>query len=177
MDEYVGLGQDAPQAFGNYLRCRLFEKVGFKSVHYISRNGQAEEAAESYAALLKDIDVDVVVLGIGENGHVAFNDPHVADFNDTKLVKVVELDNICRRQQVDDNCFPSLSEVPTHAVTLTVPALMRGRYLFCVVPCKTKAEAVRRTLSGEITEACPATILRTHDNSVLYLDAASASLL
>ena len=113
-------------------------------------------------------------MGIGENGHIAFNDPLVAFFNDDKQVKIVELDEKCRNQQVNDGCFDSINKVPTHALTLTIPTLMAGDSVFCMVPAKTKAEAVFTALNGNITEACPASILRTHKNAKLYLDKDSA---
>ena len=116
-------------------------------------------------------------MGIGENGHVAFNDPPVADFNDSHIVKVVKLDEICRNQQVNDGCFPSIDKVPTHAITLTCPTLVSADYLFCIVPAPSKANAVYHTLMDEVSEACPATILRTHNNAVLYLDNDSSKLI
>ncbi len=178
MDEYIGLEKEAPQGFGNFLRDRIFGKVPFKSVHYI--NGRAEDPlAESkrYSELLTQYRVDIVCLGIGENGHIAFNDPPVADFNDPKLVKVVELETACRQQQVNEKLFDTLSLVPTHALTVTIPALLKANYMFCMVPAKNKAEAVYRTLNEEISEKCPATILRTKEGAILYLDNDSASLL
>ncbi|MBR5869209.1 MAG: 6-phosphogluconolactonase, partial [Clostridia bacterium] len=120
---------------------------------------------------------DIVVLGIGENGHIAFNDPGVADFNDPCDLKLVELDDMCRNQQVNDGCFAALDDVPTHALTITVPALVRAPALFCIVPAATKANAVRDTLCGEIGEHCPATILRTREGAKLYLDPESAAKL
>ena len=116
-------------------------------------------------------------MGIGENGHIAFNDPPVADFKDTKTVKPVKLDEVCRQQQVNDGCFESIDKVPTHAMTLTVPTLVRAPYLFCIVPAKTKARAVYETLNGSVDEHCPASILRTHENAKLYLDNESSKLL
>ena len=116
-------------------------------------------------------------MGIGENGHIAFNDPPVADFNDSHIVKVVKLDEICRNQQVNDGCFPSIDRVPTHAITLTCPTLVSADYLFCIVPAPSKANAVYHTLTDEINEACPATILRTHNNAFLYLDNDSSKLI
>ena len=130
-----------------------------------------------YSELLKKYPVDIVCMGIGENGHIAFNDPHVAEFNDSKLVKPVELDEVCRMQQVNDGCFAKLDDVPKTALTLTISALMRADYHFCVVPAKTKAWAVNRTINGEISEECPATILRTKEECYLYCDADSSSLL
>lgn len=178
MDEYIGLEKDAPQGFGNFLRDRLFDKVPFKSVNYI--NGLAEDQekeSERYTELLKNHPVDIVCLGIGENGHIAFNDPPVADFSDPKLVKVVELDIACKQQQVNEKLFAELSLVPTHAITITIPALLTAKQMFCMVPAKNKANAVYRTLNGEISEECPATILREKEGAVLYLDKDSASLL
>jgi glucosamine-6-phosphate deaminase len=116
-------------------------------------------------------------MGIGENGHIAFNDPHVADFNDSALVKKVSLDEVCRNQQVNDGCFKALSDVPKYALTLTIPALMNAKYHFCVVPAKTKRDAVRNTVLSEVSEACPATILRRKENAALYLDSDSAEYL
>lgn len=178
MDEYIGLADDAPQRFGNFLKDRIFSRVPFKSVNYI--NGLAEDIDEEckrYSNLLEKYPADIICLGIGENGHIAFNDPGVADFNDDKLVKVADLDLVCRQQQVNDKCFDELDEVPKQALTLTIPALLRGKYLFCIVPAKTKAQAVYNTINGEISEDCPATILRTKENVTLYLDADSSSLL
>lgn len=177
MDEYVGLAPTAPQGFGNFLKAAIFSKAPFKSVNYISPEGDPESTCAAYAELLAKNPVDIVCMGIGENGHIAFNDPHVAFFNDEKAVKVVELDLKCRNQQVNDGCFKSLDEVPTHAITLTIPSLFKGKKLFCVVPARTKAEAVKTTVMGEITEKCPASILRRHDCATLYIDADSASLL
>ena len=119
-----------------------------------------------------------MVLGIGENGHIAFNDPPVADFNDPLLIKPVELDAVCRQQQVNDGCFATIDDVPTHALSLTVPALMSAAKLFCSVPAKTKAWAVKETLTTDrIDEHCPATAMRKHGGATLYCDADSASML
>ena len=179
MDEYIGLDAAAPQGFGNFLRDRLFGVVPFKSVNYLNGNAADPEAeAARYSKLLADNPTDIVCMGIGENGHIAFNDPPVADFNDSKLVKIVELEHMCRNQQVNDGCFKTIDEVPTHALSLTVPALMRPAYVFCIVPAPTKAQAVYDTINNtEISEKCPATILRTHDNATLYLEPASAAKL
>ena len=178
MDEYVGLSADAPQGFGNFLKAHIFGLAPFKSVNYIDCTAKDPEAeCKRYSKLLNDNLTDIVVMGIGENGHIAFNDPGVADFNDKETVKVVELDEVCRQQQVNDGCFKALSDVPTHALTLTVPTLVRAPYLFCIVPAPTKAKAVKETLTGKIDEHCPASILRTQDNAILYLDADSSALL
>ena len=178
MDEYIGLDKDAPQGFGNFLKEHIFGLVPFKSVNYIDISAvDPEREADRYAMLLAENPTDIVVMGIGENGHIAFNDPPVADFNDERLVKPVKLDEICRNQQVNDGCFKHIDDVPTHAMTLTVPALMSAPYQFCIVPAPTKAKAVYETLNGNIDEHCPASILRTKENAVLYLDADSAKLL
>lgn len=178
MDEYVGLNEAAPQRFGRFLEERIFKKLPFNIVNYINGNAASpEQECKRYAALLDEYKVDVVCMGIGENSHIAFNDPHVADFADPVLMKKVTLDEACRQQQVNDGCFATLGDVPEHALTLTVPALMRGRYIFCMVPGPTKAQAVRHTLYSEMTEKYPATILRAHKNAVLFLDKDSASLL
>lgn len=178
MDEYIGLDKNAPQGFGNFLRDHIFGIAPFKSVNYIRIDApDADLECERYSNLLRDNPVDIVVLGIGENGHIAFNDPPYADFKDTKLVKTVKLDEVCRNQQVNDGCFTQISDVPTHALTLTVPALMAGKELYCIVPAKTKAKAVYETINGEITPDCPASVLRTHECATLYLDQDSSSLL
>ena len=178
MDEYIGLPADAPQGFGNFLRQRLFDRVRPGTVYFL--DGQApdpEEECKRYSALLESHLVDIVCAGIGENGHLAFNDPPVADFADPLQVKVVELDETCRMQQVHDGCFPDLDSVPTHAITMTIPALMAARWIYTVVPGPAKAQAIKATLTGPIGIQCPATALRQHPNSILYIDRDSASLL
>jgi glucosamine-6-phosphate deaminase len=177
MDEYLGLESSAPQGFGNFLRRSIFDKVPFRSVHYIDGQAAPADACAEYASLLKRYPVDVVFMGIGENGHIAFNDPHVALFSDPQPVKVVDLDDKCRNQQVHDGCFSSLDMVPSNAITLTIPTLMAASRLFCVVPAPTKAIAVKAMLTGSITERCPASILRRHKGAILYLDPDSSSLI
>jgi glucosamine-6-phosphate deaminase len=176
MDEYVGLSGDAPQSFGKFLSNALFSHLPFKSVHLINGNAEdIDEECKRYAALLEKYPADIVILGIGENGHIAFNDPPVADFHDPLMVKQVELDITCRQQQVNDGCFASIGEVPTHAITLTIPALMRGKSLHCVVPGPTKIDAVDNTIHRSVREQYPSTILRKHPRAALYLDKISAS--
>jgi glucosamine-6-phosphate deaminase len=171
MDEYAFLDYNAPQRFGNFLKEKIFSKVNFKSVNYIDGNSMdLEKECKRYGKLLEDNIPDIVFMGIGENGHIAFNDPSVASFKDKYLVKVVELDAKCRNQQVNDKCFSTIDDVPKHALTLTIPILTSAKYIYCVVPGDTKSEAVKNTLEGEINENCPASILRTHDNAVLYID-------
>lgn len=177
MDEYIGLTIDSPQLFSRYLKTHIFDKVKFKKIHYLnSLNDNDKKECKRYADLLKEAPIDIVFMGIGENGHIAFNDPPVADFNDKEIVKVVELDLPCRRQQVNDGCFSALEDVPKYALTLTVPALLSADYLSAAVPGKRKTEAVCKTLFNEISTDCPSTILRTHKNVVLYLDKDSFSL-
>ena len=171
MDEYVGLPAGAPPRFSHFLNQRLFHKVMPRTVHLIDGGAPDTDAAcRQYAALLTQDPIDIVCLGIGENGHIAFNDPPVADFADAALVKRVRLDAACRQQQVNDGCFPALDAVPTEALTLTIPALLAGRHLFCVVPGKTKTAAVRSVLRGPVATACPASVLRTHPDCTLYVD-------
>ena len=177
MDEYVGISTDAPQGFAQFLRRAIFDKVPFRSVNLIDCTAEPNAESERYSELLKKYPTDIVCMGIGENGHIAFNDPHVADFNDPKAVKVVDLDDVCRMQQVHDGCFASLDEVPKFALTLTVTTLASADYRFCVVPAPTKANAVKNTVLGEIGEACPATVLRIKDNSLLYCDADSSAFI
>lgn len=177
MDEYIGLPSDAPQGFANFLRNALFDKVKFRSVNCIDSSADAKDEIKRYSELLENNPIDIVVMGIGENGHIAFNDPHVADFKDSARVKAVELDEICRTQQVHDGCFAKLDDVPKLALTLTIPMLISAKEAFCIVPASTKAAAVYNTINGEISEKCPATILRKHDNATLYLDSDSSSKL
>lgn len=170
MDEYIGLAADAPQRFGTFLRESLFDAVKPGEVYYIDSAGDIEDEIARYSALLKMAPIDIVCLGIGENGHIAFNDPPVADFQDKAMVKSVELDRACRQQQVNDGCFAAFDHVPTQALTLTIPTLFSGAHLYCIVPGPTKAQAVERTLNGPISEECPSSILRRHPDCTLYLD-------
>lgn len=170
MDEYIGLDNGAPQRFSQFLCQHLFDLVQPGEVHLIPSGGDPAAICQEYSEKLNAAPIDVVCLGIGENGHLAFNDPPVADFNDPFTVKVVQLDDACRQQQVNDGCFASFTAVPTHAVTLTIPALMCGARLFCMVPGATKRAAVQATLYDEISTACPATRLRQHPHCTLYTD-------
>lgn len=178
MDEYVGLEPGAPQSFGEYLREHIFGRARFMEVNYIDgRAADIDAECARYAALLRKYPPDVVMMGIGENGHIAFNDPHEADLSDPRAVKRVELDEVCRMQQVHDGCFGSLAQVPKQALTLTCPVFIHAPRLYCIVPAASKARAVERTLHGPVSEDCPATILRQHPAAALYLDAESAGLL
>jgi glucosamine-6-phosphate deaminase len=178
MDEYIGLSKDAPQGFGNFLKYRIFGLLRFKSINYLDGNAaNIDDECERYENLLNEHHTDIVCMGIGENGHLAFNDPPVADFKDAKMVKEVELEEMCRQQQVNDACFKNINEVPTHALTLTIPALVKAPYLSIVVPGSTKSTAVYNTLNKPVSEAYPSTILTTHADAVLYLDNDSSNLL
>ena len=170
MDEYIGLSEDAPQCFASWLDTHLFGWLPFQKVHPIIPQSNPLQAANAYANLLNEKPIDIVCLGIGVNGHIAFNDPPVADFEDRVDVKIVELDAICRQQQVDDQCFAQLDLVPLQAITLTIPRLLRAEHLFCVVPGAFKRTAVGQTLHGPISTDCPASILRQHPSCTLYLD-------
>lgn len=178
LDEYIGLDKDAPQRFGYFLEKSIFGKAPFKSVNYI--DGQAKDfqaECERYTKLLQANTIDIACIGIGENGHIAFNDPHVADFKDSQAMKVVDLDMACRTQQVNDKCFVTLDDVPEYAFTLTIPTLMSVEHVFCMVPGINKSQAVYNTINGPIEEKCPASILREKEGCILYLDSDSASML
>ena len=175
-DEYVGIDASEPAGFGNFLRRAIFDHVQFKEIHYLlCDESEAEKKCEEYAELLKKYPADLIFLGIGENGHLAFNDPAVADFEDPKMVKIVELDDVCRQQQVNDGCFATLDDVPKFAMTLTMSYIMSVSEAICVVPTDRKANAVYGALEGPVTTECPASILRKHGNAALYLDKNSAA--
>ena len=171
LDEYVGLPKGHPRSFGRWLEDHIWSRVGVGRVELID-GGAPDPAAEArrYGALLDDGGIDLGLIGIGENGHLAFNDPHVADFEDPLTVKPVEIDDTSRRQQVRDGAFETFHDVPRVALTVTMPAILAARSLSVVVPGDQKAEAVRRTLDGPIETACPASALRRHPDAVLFLD-------
>jgi len=170
MDEYLGLAPDAPQRFACYLEEHVFGKVKFGATHLICGSGEPPElVCDAYARKLAEAPIDLVCLGIGENGHIAFNDPP-ADLDDPQAVRIVTLDEVCRRQQVNDGCFPDIGAVPEQALTLTVPRLLDARRLVCTVPGPRKHDAVRRTCYGEISGECPASALRTHGGVTMYVD-------
>lgn len=177
MDEYVALDDNAPQRFGNFLKERLFARVPFHTVYYMDGNAPAETECKRYTGLLEQHPPDITCMGIGENTHIAFNDPYVADYNDPHRVKQIALDQASRQQQVNDGCFSTLEQVPAHALTLTVPALLQAPYVYCMVPGTNKAPAVYHTLHEAITDAHPSTFLRTHPRAVLFLDKDSAAKL
>lgn len=173
MDEYLGLPEESPQLFSKYLEAKLFSKVKLKAQLTINPQSGIEEEIKRYSRLINEEPIDIVCLGIGENGHIAFNDPPVANFNDPETIKVVELDEACRIQQVNDDCFDDINKVPNKALTLTIPALLKANHLFCVVVGENKSAAVKETLKGAISTTCPASILRTHRNCKYYFDQAA----
>ena len=178
MDEYLGLAEQHPQTFRSYQRNHVLSRARGATFYGIA--GEAADPKKEcarYSRLLAEAPIHLCCLGVGENGHLAFNDPPVANLKDMASVKVVELDSLCRQQQVNDGCFPKIEEVPTHAITLTIPALMHAEVLVCSVPGPRKAKAVQATVRNPIGEACPATAMRRHSSATLYLDAESASLL
>ncbi|MEN6618049.1 MAG: glucosamine-6-phosphate deaminase [Rikenellaceae bacterium] len=175
MDEFIGLTEDAPQGFGNFLKSKIFDKIQLKSINYLfKKNEDPSVVCQNYSKLLDQQPIDIVFMGIGENAHIAFNDPHVALFNDPEKVKIVSLDLICRKQQVNDGFFASVDDVPTHAITLTIPVLVGAKRIFCIVPAPSKAKVIKAVVFGEISEKYPASILRTHESATLYCDKDSA---
>jgi glucosamine-6-phosphate deaminase len=178
MDEYAGMKPDHPASFRRFLHEKIIDIVHPAAFHGITGDAaDLQGECSRYASLLQDHPADLCALGIGENGHLAFNDPPYADFSDPARVKIVRLDEKSRRQQVGEGHFPSLEDVPTHALTMTIPALLAARAMLCIVPEARKAEAVRSALNGPLTENCPASLLRKASHCRLYLDAESAGLL
>lgn len=178
MDEYAGIPSVHPASFRRWIKEKLADVVHPGQVHYIEGDAvDPQEECARYGGLLSGAPIDVCLLGIGENGHLAFNDPHTADFNDPMVMKFVTLDDMSRRQQVGEGHFPRLADVPTRALTLTIPTLMKSEHIVCSVPERRKAEAVRNALQGPITPRCPASLLRTHPRAGIYLDVDSASRL
>ncbi|MBN1464768.1 glucosamine-6-phosphate deaminase [candidate division KSB1 bacterium] len=176
LDEYKGMTMEHPASFRKYLRERILDQVQPGHVHFLQGDAEDIDAeVRRYEKLLEQHEVDIACIGIGENGHLAFNDPPVADFNDPRLVKIVELDVACRMQQLGEGWFSTFADVPTHALSLTIPAIMRCKAISCVAPDARKARAVRDALHGPVATACPASILRTHRNAVLWLDEPSAA--
>ncbi len=177
MDEYVGLDGDHPASFRRFLRERIVDRVGPRAFHEIRGDAAPEAEAARYGGLVTGRRIDLTCMGIGENGHLAFNDPPDARFDDPLPARVVRLDEVSRRQQVGEGHFPDLGSVPTHAITLTIPTLLAAARVQVVVPETRKAEAVRRALREPIDEACPASVLRRMPHATLYLDRAAAGAL
>ncbi len=178
MDEYLGIDPNHKASFRSFLRQHIIQAVNPRSFHPIpSQPEDVERVCREYEALLRQYPADLVALGVGENGHLAFNDPPYARFDDPVWVKVVELAEASRRQQVGEGHFASLAEVPTHAITLTIPALLAPKVVLCIVPEARKAEAVRACLKEPVSEERPGSILRRVAHARLYLDQDSASRL
>ena len=176
MDEYLGLDAGHSASFRRFLRERIEQRLKPRAFHYIEGDAMQPLAeCDRYTRLLRAQSIDLCLLGIGENGHLAFNDPPVADFNDPHTVKLVKLDEACRQQQVGEGHFPNLAAVPQYAFTLTIPALCAARRMLCIVPERRKASAVEAALRGPIVTACPASFLRQQAHCTLFLDAESAS--
>jgi glucosamine-6-phosphate deaminase len=178
LDEYLGMSSDAPQSFRLFLIERLVNKVPLGKFYGLA--GEAPDgaaAAKSYAELLRENPPDFAVLGIGENGHLAFIDPPFCDFADPEAVKVVQLDEVCRQQQVNDGAFKTLAEVPTNALSLTIPTLMALPKLFAIAPGPAKRQAIKLAVEGPVATTCPASILRQHKEAHLFIDRDSAELL
>ena len=178
LDEYLGMDDQAQQSFRKFLIDRLVNKVPLGQFHGLggdAPDGSAE--AKRYAKLLEENPPDLAVLGIGENGHLAFIDPPFCNFNDPEAVKVVQLDAICRNQQVNDGAFASLDEVPKDALSLTIPTLMARPKLFAIAPGPAKRQAIKNTVQGPVSTSCPASILRTHKDAHLFIDVGAAEYL
>jgi glucosamine-6-phosphate deaminase len=175
MDEYLGIDPAHPASFPRFLREHILDQVAPGVFYPVpSRLEDVEQACADYAARLREYPADLVALGFGENGHLAFNDPPYAEFNDPVWVKVVALDEVSRRQQVGEGHFATLEDVPTHAITLTIPALLSAKQILAIVPEARKVQAVHDCLYAPISERHPGSILRRVDHATLYLDAESA---
>lgn len=177
LDEYIGLPQTAKASFRKYLQERFIDQVPpLQTVHLINGEADAEAECRRLGELISATTIDVALVGIGENGHLAFNDPP-ADFDTERPYLVVELDAPCRRQQLNEGWFNSLEEVPTHAISMSVRQILKARHIICAVPDNRKAEAVKNCLTGPVDPRHPASILQQHPHCSFYLDEASAALL
>ncbi len=170
MDEYIGLSRDDPASFGFFLSDRLFNHVHPGEINLIDGINDPVNECERFSRLLTEKAIDIVLLGLGANGHIAFNEPLTADFDDSAVVKIIYLDEISRQQQVDENCFSNINKVPRRAITITIPAIMSASYLYCMTPGKNKSEAVKMVLEGSITNTVPGSIMRKHSHCILFLD-------
>ncbi|GGW39474.1 glucosamine-6-phosphate deaminase [Arenibacter certesii] len=178
LDEYKGIADTHPASFRKYLKERILDAVNPKKVYFLNGDAQdIEQEIQHYTAALKNHPIDIACIGIGENGHIAFNDPPVADFNDPEWVKLVTLDEACKNQQIGEGWFPTMDDVPKQALTLTIPAILNSKFISCVVPDQRKAKAVHNTFYKPISTECPASILRKHPNTRMFLDNGSASKL
>jgi glucosamine-6-phosphate deaminase len=176
LDEYIGVPITHPASFRKYLLERLINKTGITRYHFLNGDGDVRRSVAEIGRELQREPIDLAFVGIGENGHLAFNDPP-ADFDIDDPYLVVQLDDTCRQQQVNEGWFGSVAEVPTQAISMSVKQIMRAREIIVVVPDERKAQAVKNSLEGEISPTVPASILRRHPNATIYLDKDSAALL
>lgn len=176
LDEYVGMSESAPASFCRYLRERLIDKVGLKNYHLLDGTDDPAAVIKRVSEEIRKAPIDVAFAGVGENGHLAFNDPP-ADFDTDESYMVVNLDEDCRRQQLGEGWFPTLADVPRQALSMTIRQLMRAQHVLCIVPDARKAKAIRACFGGEVSPAAPASILQRHANAIIYLDQESSALL
>ena len=176
LDEYIGLPASHPASFSNYLQQRLIRKTGITHHHLLNGEGNPAEVIRRTSQAIREAPVDVAFVGVGENGHLAFNDPP-ADFETDEEYLIVTLDDACRRQQLGEGWFPTLDDVPRQAISMSVRQILKAKEIICIVPDARKAKAVKSCFEGEISPLAPASILRTHANTTVYLDTYSAALL
>ena len=176
LDEYVGVSEQAPASFCKYLRERLIDKVGLKKYHLLDGMQAPATVIERVSAEIRKAPIDIAFVGVGENGHLAFNDPP-ADFDTEEAYMVVNLDEACRRQQLGEGWFPTLADVPRQAISMTIKQIMKAKQILCIAPDARKANAIKVCFNGEVSAAAPASILQQHSDTILYLDRDSAALL
>ncbi len=176
-DEYIGLSNNSEYLFSQFLQKHIFSKKAFKKVFSMKSDNSPTEECDRYTSLLHQFSPDIALIGFGENGHIAFNEPHEANFNDPLWVKTVTLDSVCRNQQVADKAFEKIEDVPFRAITLTIPSLLMAEYVFCTVPTERKASAVYDCMTKEVSEKYPGSIIREKEKSKLYLDRDSGKYL
>lgn len=174
LDDYINISNDAPQKFANFLKRSFFDHLTLKSCLLIDSENSTSEELMRYTKILQEYPVDISFIGIGENAHIAFNDPGIADFNDPLYIKEIALDDISRNQQVNDGCFERIEDVPQKAITVTIPVIFKAKRIFCIVPGSAKAQAIYHTINSDITNMHPSTILREHKNATLYVDKLAA---
>lgn len=176
LDEYLGIASNHPASFCGYLRDRFVSRVGLASFHYLDGTLPPALLKQLADAALSGREIDLMLCGIGENGHLAFNDPP-ANFDANDPYLIVDLDEACRRQQVGEGWFDSLESVPKQAISMSIRQIMRAKKILCTAPDRRKAEAVKNTVEGTVSTSVPASILQTHPDTILALDAGSSSLL
>jgi glucosamine-6-phosphate deaminase len=176
LDEYVGITDQAPASFCRYLRERLIDKVGLKKYHLLDGTQSPAVVIEQVSAEIRKAPIDIAFVGVGENGHLAFNDPP-ADFETEEAYIVVNLDEPCRKQQLGEGWFPTLADVPQQAISMTIKQIMKAEQILCIAPDARKANAIKACFNGEVSPMAPASILQRHQNATIYLDKESASLL